>query len=224
MRLLVVEDEKKMTVYLRRALLEEGHEVVEAHDGDTGLARATSEAFDAMVLDLTLPKRDGLSVLRQMRAAGCTTPVLILSARGQAEDRIEGLQLGADDYLPKPFSMAELMARVSALFRRAEEKRENWLRVGDLAMNTSTREVTRGGVAIELPVREFGLLEYLMRCAGRTLSRAQILEHVWGYHFDPGTNVVDVYVQRLRRKLDDRHPQKLIHTVPSLGYRLAPEP
>lgn len=223
MRLLVVEDEKKMAAYLRRAFLEDGHEVEEAHDGDAALARALGQHFDAMVLDLTLPRRDGLSVLRQLRASGWATPVLILSARGQADDRIAGLNLGADDYLPKPFAMEELRARVETLLRRAEAQRGARLQVGDLTLDTATRSVSRGGLRVDLPMREYGLLEYLMRCAGRTLSRAQILEHVWGYHFDPGTNVVDVYIQRLRRKVDDGHAQKLIHTVPGLGYRLAAE-
>jgi DNA-binding response OmpR family regulator len=197
--------------------------VEEAHDGEAALALALGESFDALVLDLNLPLRDGLSVLRQMRAAGNSTPVLILSARGQPEDRVAGLQLGADDYLSKPFSMEELLARVGALLRRAEARRETRLQVADLTLDIASHEVTRAGQHLELPMREFALLEYLVRCAGRTLSRAQILEHVWGYHFDPGTNVVDVYIQRLRRKVDDGHTLKLIHTVPGLGYRLAAE-
>lgn len=194
-----------------------------AHDGEAALACALGQPFDAMVLDLTLPRLDGLSVLRQLRAGGWATPVLILSARGQAEDRIAGLQLGADDYLPKPFAMEELLARVNTLLRRASAPPGTRLEVADLTLNPATREVARAGRNVELPMREYGLLEYLVRCAGRTLSRAQILEHVWGYHFDPGTNVVDVYIQRLRRKLDDGHARKLIHTVPGLGYRLAEE-
>ena len=224
MRLLVVEDEKKMAAYLRRAFREEGHAVEEAHDGEEALALALGHPFDAIVLDLTLPRRDGLSVLRQLRAGGSATPVLILSARGQADDRIAGLHLGADDYLPKPFAMEELLARVGTLLRRAQTHPDTRLRVADLTVDLATRGVSRAGRSVELPMREFGLLEYLARCAGRTLSRAQILEHVWGYHFDPGTNVVDVYIQRLRRKLDDGHAQKLIHTVPGLGYRLSTEP
>ena len=224
MRLLVVEDEKKMAAYLRRAFTEEGHAVEEAYDGEEALALALGQPFDAMVLDLNLPRRDGLSVLRELRAAGWATPVLILSARGQADDRIAGLNLGADDYLPKPFSMDELVARVGTLLRHAESKMRTRLEVDDLTLDTSAQTATRGGKPMELPMREFGLLEFLVRCAGRTLSRAQILEHVWGYHFDPGTNVVEVYIQRLRRKIDDGHAQKLIHTVPGLGYRLASEP
>lgn len=224
MRLLVVEDEKKMAAYLCRAFREEGHAVEEAHDGEEALALALSQPYDAIVLDLNLPRRDGLSVLRQLRASGRATPVLILSARGQADDRITGLNLGADDYLPKPFSMEELLARVGTLLRHAETEKQTKLTVGDLTVDTSARTATRGGQPMELPMREFGLLEFLARCAGRTLSRAQILEHVWGYHFDPGTNVVDVYIQRLRRKIDDGHGQKLIQTVPGLGYRLVAEP
>ena len=224
MRLLIVEDEKKMAAYLRRAFREEGHEVEEAHDGEEALALALGQPYDAIVLDLNLPRRDGLSVLRQLRASGRATPVLILSARGQADDRIAGLNLGADDYLPKPFSMDELLARVSTLLRRAETEKRTRLTVGDLTVDTSAHTASRAGQSFDLPMREFGLLEFLVRCAGRTLSRAQILEHVWGYHFDPGTNVVGVYIQRLRRKIDDGHAMKLIHTVPGLGYRLATEP
>lgn len=224
MRLLVVEDEKKLAAYLRRAFNEEGHAVEEAYDGEEALALALSQPYDAIVLDLNLPRRDGLSVLRQLRANGRATPVLILSARGQADDRITGLNLGADDYLPKPFSMDELVARVGALLRHAETEKRTRLEVGDLTLDTAARTASRGGKPVELPMREFGLLEFLARCAGRTLSRTQILEHVWGYHFDPGTNVVDVYIQRLRRKIDDGHTLKLIHTVPGLGYRLAAEP
>ena len=224
MRILVVEDEKKMAAYLRRAFREEGHAVEEAHDGEEALALALGQPFDAMVLDLNLPRRDGLSVLRELRAAGWATPVLILSARGQADDRIAGLQLGADDYLPKPFAMEELLARVSTLLRHARAEKQTRLAIADLTVDTNLRTAERSGARVDLPMREFGLLEYLVRCAGRTLSRAQILEHVWGYHFDPGTNVVDVYIQRLRRKVDDGHAQKLIHTVPGLGYRLAAEP
>ncbi|MBS0657145.1 MAG: response regulator transcription factor [Verrucomicrobia bacterium] len=223
MRLLVVEDELKMADYLRRALEGEGHAVEEAHDGDEALARALGEPFDAIVLDLNLPRRDGLDVLRQLRAAGRPTPVLILSARGQVDDRVAGLHLGADDYLPKPFAMAELLARVQALLREAVEERPTQLVHEDLVLDVATRSATRAGVRVDLPMREYGLLELLLRCAGRTLSRAQILEHVWGYHFDPGTNLVDVYIQRLRRKIDDAHPRKLIHTVSGLGYRLGAE-
>jgi DNA-binding response OmpR family regulator len=224
MRILVVEDEKKMAAYLRRALAAEGHEVVEADDGEVALDVARTGSFDAIVLDLNLPGRDGLSVLRHLRAGGCATPVLILSARGQTDDRIAGLTLGADDYLLKPFAMEELLARVSALLRpSATEKCPN-VTVGDLILDPAARVITRAGRPLALPLREFSLLEFLMQCAGRTLSRAQILEHVWGYHFDPGTNVVDVYIQRLRRKIDDTPERSRIHTVPGLGYRLDPAP
>ncbi len=224
MRLLVVEDEMKMAAYLRQAFEEEGHAVVAVHDGEDALSRALAETFDAMVLDLNLPRRDGLGVLRQMRASGISTPVLILSARNEADDRIAGLQLGADDYLGKPFSMEELRARVASLLRRAQARGDTPVQVADLTIDSKQRTAVRAGRHIELPMREFGLLEYLAQGAGRTLSRAQILEHVWGYHFDPGTNVVDVYIQRLRRKVDDGHKLKLIHTEPGLGYRLAADP
>ncbi|MGB8168883.1 MAG: response regulator transcription factor [Chthoniobacteraceae bacterium] len=224
MRLLVVEDEKKMAAYLRRAFLENGHTVEEVYDGEEALSLALQQRYDAIVLDLNLPRRNGLSVLRQLRASGSATPVLILSARGQADDRIGGLNLGADDYLPKPFSMDELLARVAALLRHTQPGKQTVLKVADLTLDTRAQIASRAGRSIDLPMREFGLLEFLVRCAGRTLSRAQILEHVWGYHFDPATNVVDVYIQRLRRKVDDHHPEKLIHTVPGLGYRLEIEP
>ena len=219
MRLLVVEDEKKIAAYLRRAFRAERHAVEEAHDDEEALALVLTQPYDAIVLDLTLPRRDGLSVLRQLRASGRTTPVLILSAREQSDDRIAGLNLGADDYLPKPFSMVELLARVGTLLRHAQAEKPT-----QLTVDTIAHTARRAGRTLDLPMPEFRLLEFLVRCAGRTLSLAQILDHVLGYHFDPGTNVVGVYIQRLRRKVDDGHERKLIHTVPGLGYRLATEP
>lgn len=223
MRLLVVEDEIKMSAYLRRAFCEEGHSVEEAHDGDEALAMALAGLYDAIVLDLNLPHRDGLNVLRHLRASGRATPVLILSARGQADDRIAGLNLGADDYLPKPFSMDELVARIGTLLRQTASEKRTQLSVGTLTVDLVAHTASRAGKVFALPMREFALLEFLVRCAGRTLSRAQLLEHVWGYHFDTGTNVVDVYIQRLRRKIDGGHEQKLIHTVHGLGYRIGVE-
>ena len=171
-----------------------------------------------------MPGRDGLSVLRTLRERRITTPVMLLTARGEVSERVEGLRTGADDYLAKPFAMEELVARVEALARRASGQGLTLLKVGDLAMNLVAREVTRAGQAIELHPREFALLEYLMQSPNRVLSRAQIIERVWDYHFDTGTNVVDVYIQRLRRKIDDAFEPKLLHTVRGVGYVLKAEP
>ena len=223
MRILVVEDQKKMAAHLRKALREGGHAVDEAHNGDDALILATNEPYDAIVLDIMLPGRDGLSVLRTLRQRNVSTPVLILSARGETSERIEGLNIGADDYMTKPFSMEELVARVNALLRRAAGERAHLLKVGDLSMNLVSREVLRAGRKAELTMREFGLLEYLMRSAGRVVTRTQILEHVWGYHFDPGTNVVEVYIQRVRKKMDEGFDPKLIRTVFGHGYKLSAE-
>ena len=220
MRMLVVEDEKKMAAYLRRAFTEEGHAVEEAYDGEEALALALSQPYDAIVLDLNLPRRNGLSVLRQLGASGRAIPLLILSARGQADDRIAGLNLGADDYLPKPFSLEELIARVRALGRRAGESKAITLRVGDLTLDTITREVRRGATLIDLAPREYLLLEFLMRAPGRIRGRMAIVEKVWDYDFDPGTNLVDVYIMRLREKIDAGFEVKLLQTVRGVGYVL----
>ena len=190
------------------------------HHGDEALLRAQNTAFDAIVLDIMLPGRDGLSILRRLREERNSVPVLLVTARADVSERIEGLNLGADDYLAKPFSTGELVARLHAILRRMGETRFSLLKVGDLALNVVTREVTRAGASIELAPREFTLLEYLMRTPGRVHSRTQICEHVWEYHFDPGTNLVDVYIQRLRRKLDDGHEEKLLHTIRGVGYTM----
>ena len=218
MRVLVVEDEKKTASFVRKALQAEGFAVDVSHDGLEALALSASTAFDAIVLDIMLPGRDGLSVLRQLREQKNRTPVLLLSARGQVDERVEGLNAGADDYLPKPFALAELIARVRSLGRRAGEPKPVVLRVGDLSLDTVTREAQRGGKNFELTTREYRLLEFMMRSPGRICGRMAILEKVWDYDFDPGTNLVDVYVKRLREKIDEGFERKLLHTVRGVGY------
>lgn len=218
MRVLVVEDEKKTALFIRKALQAEGFAVDHCGNGDDALAAAASTSFDAIVLDIMLPGRDGLSVLRQLRESGNKTPVMLLSARGAVNERVEGLDAGADDYLPKPFVIIELVARVRALGRRRDEIKSRVLRVGDLTLDTVTRLAQRGGQTFELSGREFRLLEFLMASAGRICGRMSIIEKVWDYDFDPGTNLVDVYVKRLREKIDNNFEPKLLHTVRGIGY------
>ena len=224
MRILIAEDEKKVAHFIQKALRQEGHAVDEVHDGNAALERALATSYDVIVLDVMMPGRDGLSVLRQLRQERMNTPVLLLTARGEVSERIEGLNLGADDYMGKPFAMGELIARVNALIRRITGERTTLLRVADLAMNLLSREVTRAGLEVSLALREFSLLEFLMRSPGRVLSRTTICEHVWDHHFDTGTNVVDVYIQRLRRKIDDAHEVKLLQTIRGVGYMLRATP
>ena len=218
MRILVVEDEKKTASFIRKALQAEGFAVDVCHNGDDGLAAARTTPFDAIVLDIMLPGRDGLSLLRQLRERQNATPVLLLSARGEVNERVEGLNAGADDYLPKPFVIAELIARVRALGRRGSESKSPILRVASLTLDTVTREARRGGATIELTTREYRLLEFLMRSAGRICGRMAILEKVWDYVFDPGSNLVDVNIMRLREKIDADFEPKLLHTVRGIGY------
>jgi DNA-binding response OmpR family regulator len=220
MRVLVVEDEKKTASFVRKALQAEGFAVDECHDGEAALAAAAATPFDVLVLDIMLPGRDGLSVLRQLRERKNTTPVLLLSARGEVNERVEGLNAGADDYLPKPFELVELVARVRALTRRSTENKSTTLRVADLTLDTLTHKAQRGGMTIELTTREYRLLEFLMRSAGRPCGRMMILEKVWDYDFDPGTNLVDVYIRRLREKIDEGFEPKLLYTVRGSGYVL----
>lgn len=220
MRVLVVEDEKKTAAFIRKALQAEGFATDVCFSGNDALAATRATPFDVVVLDIMLPGRDGLSVLRQLRDAGNGTPVLLLSARGAVNERVEGLNLGADDYLPKPFELVELVARIRALTRRGGEGKSPLLRVADLTLDSLTRQAQRGGRKIELTVREFRLLEFLMRSAGRLCGRMMILEKVWDYDFDPGTNVVDVYIRRLREKIDADFETKLLHTVRGSGYIL----
>jgi two-component system OmpR family response regulator len=221
MRILVVEDDRKIASFVVKGLREAGFAVDHADNGENGLALALSEPYDAVVMDVMLPKLDGLSVIEQMRQQKTLIPVIILSAKRSVDDRIKGLQAGGDDYLTKPFSFAELLARVYALIRRSGQGTEpTQLVAGELALDLLTRDVLRAGNRIELQPREFALLEYLMRNTGRVLSKTMIIEHVWGYDFDPQTNIVDVLVSRLRNKVDREFEKKLIHTYRGFGYAL----
>ena len=220
MRILVAEDEKKIAAFVRKGLAAEGFNVTVCHRGDDALHLAQTETFDAVVLDIMMPGRDGLSVLSQLREHRNTVPVILLTARDALSERVAGLNQGADDYLTKPFSVEELVARLRAVWRRLSGEGLSQLQVADLTLNLTRREVSRAGEKIELTAREFALLEYLMREPGRVHSRTQLCEHVWDYHFDPGTNVVDVAIQRLRRKVDDGHPIALLQTVRGVGYMI----
>ena len=219
MKVLVIEDEKKIASFVRRGLEEQGFAVDLCGNGDEGYTLATTRAYDAVVLDIMLPGRDGLSILRQLRERKVSVPVVLLTARSALNERLEGLNLGADDYLTKPFFIEELVARIHAVLRRASGDQSSILQAGNLTVNLLTREVKRGNDKVELTAREFSLLTYLMRSPGRVLTRTQICEHVWSYHFDPGTNLVDVYVQRVRKKISDDPKQPLIETVRGVGYR-----
>jgi DNA-binding response OmpR family regulator len=220
MRILIVEDEKKMALFARKALQAEGFLVDSLHRGDEALPMAGAKVFDVIILDIMLPGRDGLSVLRQLRERGVRTPVLLLTARGGVNERVEGLNAGADDYLPKPFVLAELVARVRALGRRGGETRPVELRLGDLTVDTVAHAVRRGGRMIDLTPREYRLLEFLLKSSGRVCSRMAIVEGVWDYDFDPGSNLVDVYIKRLREKIDGAAATRLVHTVRGIGYVL----
>jgi DNA-binding response OmpR family regulator len=224
MRILLAEDEKKLSNFIRKALREAGYAVDEVHDGESALECVIQQPYDAIVLDIMMPGRDGLSVLKLARERRISTPILILTARGEVSERIEGLELGADDYMAKPFAMRELLARVNCMTRRASPEKATLLKVADLSVNLLTREVSRAGQKIHLALREFALLEFLMRSPGRVHSRTSLCEHVWDHHFDTGTNVVDVYIQRLRRKVDDGHEVKLFQTMRGVGYMLQADP
>lgn len=220
MRVLVVEDQERIASFIGKGLKEQGFVVDVVRDGDEGYALALTEPYDALVLDVMLPGRDGLSILKNLRKKGNAVPIILLTARSELDERLEGLNLGADDYMTKPFYIEELVARLHTVVRRTAGVASHLLRIGDLSMNLVTRVVTRGDEDVPLSVREFSLLEYLMRSPGRVLSRTQICEHVWNYSFDPDTNLVDVYIQRLRKKVDRDHPDKLIETVRGVGYRI----
>lgn len=224
MKVLVIEDEKKIAGFVRKGLEAQGCVVDVAHRGDDGYTLATTRPYDVLVLDIMLPGRDGLSILRSLRDRKVPLPVLLLTARSELNERLDGLNLGADDYLTKPFFIEELVARLHAITRRASGATQSILAVADLTLNLLTREVKRGGAGIELTPREFALLEYLMRSPGRVLTRVQICERVWSYDFDPGTNLVEVYIQRLRKKVDGPAAVKLIETIRGVGYRLQTPP
>ena len=224
MRVLLVEDDKKTASFVAKALRAEGFTVDVLHHGDEALVALTNTPFDAAILDIMLPGRDGLSVLKQLRVSGNKVPVLLLSARGALNERVEGLNAGADDYLAKPFALEEVLARARALVRRGGESKSTLLRVGDLTLDTLKRVAERGGRKIELTTREYQLLEYLMRSVGRVCSRMMILENVWDYNFDPGSNLVDVYVGRLRDKIDGGSTVRLLHSVRGEGYVMREEP
>ncbi|MBC2605394.1 response regulator transcription factor [Pelagicoccus albus] len=220
MKVLLVEDEKKISDFVVKGLREQGYVVELAEDGNDGYLHATSQSYDVIVLDIMLPGRDGLSILKMLRKGGNTVPVILVTARGELDERLEGLNLGADDYLTKPFYLDELVARIQAVHRRSSGQSLSLLQVEDLLVSLTNREVKRAGEIVELTTREFNLLEYLMRSPGRVMTRTQILEQVWGYDFDPSTNVVDVCVQRLRKKIDAGHDVQLIETVRGAGYRM----
>jgi two-component system, OmpR family, response regulator len=219
MRVLVIEDDRETAQFLLKALKESGHTADAAADGETGLGFARDGNYDVLVVDRMLPKRDGLSIIEELRKAEVRTPVLILSALGSVDDRVKGLRAGGDDYLTKPYAFSELLARVEALGRRKEpETQTTRYVVGDLVLDRLSHKVTRGGESIPLQAREFRLLEYLMRHAGQVITRTMLLEHVWDYHFDPQTNVIDVHISRLRSKIDKGFARPLVHTVRGAGY------
>lgn len=225
MRVLLIEDDDQLAGYLHKALTEEGMVLDRAADGKDGLFLATSEVYDVMIVDRMLPHLDGLTILRTLRASSNTTPVLILSAMGEVDDRVQGLRAGGDDYLVKPFAFSELHARLESLLRRGvADAPQTSLRVSDLEMDLLSREVTRASDRIELQPREFRLLEYLMRHAGQVVTRTMLLENVWDYHFDPQTNVIDVHISRLRAKIDRGFDSPLLHTVRGAGYILRDNP
>jgi len=223
MRLLVVEDEKKVANFIRKGLEEEGYAVDLAHDGEEGLGMALDQVHDLIILDISLPKMDGIGMLKKLRDANLKTPVLLLTVRATIEDKVLGLDSGADDYLTKPFAFQELVARVRALLRRRADTELTLLQVADLTLDPARHVVTRSGQKIELTSKEYALLHYFMQNSGRVLSRAMITDHVWNYDFDTGTNVIDVYVNYLRKKVDSGRKPKLIHTVRGVGYVLKEE-
>ena len=218
MRLLVVEDERKVASFIKKGLEEEGYAVDLASDGETGLTMSLDGVHDLIILDINLPKMDGLGILQELRNKKVKTPVLLLTVRAAIEDKVIGLDTGADDYLTKPFAFQELLARVRALLRRRADAESPLLQVADLTLDPATRLVSRGNQEIELTAKEFALLSYFMRNPGRVLTRTMIAEHVWDYDFDPMTNVIDVYVNYLRKKIEAGGEPKLIHTVRGVGY------
>lgn len=226
-KILIVEDDASTSAYLAKGLTEAGYSIESCRDGRDGLFLASEGIFDLVIADRMLPGLDGLAMISAIRAAGLHTPTLILSALASVDDRVDGLKAGADDYLCKPFSFAELSARIEALVRRSDrstaEPQKTRLAVGDLEIDLLARSVVRAGRTIPLGAREFNLLEFLARHAGQVVTRTMMLEKIWNYHFDPGSNVVDVHIGRLRRKLEEGFPTPILHTVRGAGYRLSPE-
>jgi len=220
MRILVVDDDRRLCAIVKRGLLEEAYAVDVAYDGEEGECLAEINPYDLIILDIMLPKKDGLEVCRELRAKGINTPILMLTAKDAVEDRVRGLDTGADDYLIKPFAFSELLARVRALLRREALSKSPELKVGDLTLNTLTRQAWRGNRSIELTTKEYTILEYLMRHPNAVITRTMIEEHAWDYDFDSLSNLVDVYIRRLRRKIDNEGEESLIQTVRGAGYRL----
>ena len=223
MYILIVEDEKKVAGFIKQGLQEERYTVDVAYDGEEALLLAGMNSYDLIVLDIMLPKKDGMEVLKDLRAQGLSIPILILTAKDTLEDKVQGLDSGADDYITKPFAFAELLARIRALLRRGKPTNETSLTAADLMLDPATHKVQRAGKQIELTSKEYALLEYFLRNKGQVLTRTLINEHVWGYRFDTGTNIVDVYVNYLRSKIDRGFDKKLIHTVRGVGYVLREE-
>ena len=220
MRILVIEDEKKVAKFLQQGLEEERYTVDVVHDGEAGSHLALTEKFDLIILDILLPKKDGITLLKEIRVKRISTPVLLLTAKSAIDDKVEGLDAGADDYLTKPFAFAELIARVRSLLRRGAAEKWTILEVADLQLDTVAHKAKRGDKVIELTGKEYALLEYFMRNVNRVLTRTLISEHIWNYNFDTGTNVIDVYMNHLRSKIDDGFDKKLLHTVRGVGYVL----
>lgn len=220
MRILIVDDEPRLTDVLYKSLKEEGYSVDVAKNGLDGYEYAKTGIYDVIILDIMLPDMNGIEILKNLRNKGINTPILMLTAKDATEDKVNGLDSGADDYLTKPFELSELLARVRALLRRTTENKSTTLRVGDLELNTLTHQVKRGDKEITLTSKEYAILEYLMRNANRVLSRSQIADHVWDYEFDGLSNIIDVYIRYLRKKIDDDFPVKLIHTIRGSGYCL----
>ncbi len=218
MRILIVEDEKKVAGFIKKGMEEETYAVDVAYDGEEGLLLADTNQYDLIVLDLMLPKMGGLEVLTQLRDKRVNTPILLLTAKDSVEDKVTGLNKGADDYLTKPFAFSELLARVRSLLRRGQAETQTVLQVSDLTLDLISHKVNRNGEEIELTGKEYSLLEYFMRNVGKVLTRTMIAEHVWDYNFDTFTNVIDVYINHLRKKIDKSHEQKLLHTLRGVGY------
>lgn len=223
MRILIIEDEKKVAKLLQQGLEEERYTVDVAYDGESGSQLILSETFDLIILDILLPKKDGITLLKEIRSKKINTPVLMLTAKSSIDDKVEGLDAGADDYLTKPFSFAELLARVRSLLRRGTAEKSTTMKVADLHLDTVAHKAKRGEKIIELTGKEYALLEYFMRNVNRVLTRALISEQIWNYNFDTGTNVIDVYINHLRSKIDDGFEKKLLHTVRGIGYVLKDE-